>query len=294
METFKLNRWTGYVKKQKPCTNVNCSNLVWKGKYCSKCRQRKSRHGDVNIKLSRRKLEYDENIIQKNSPESHYFIGWIASDGYIDQKNNRVKLEICDKDVLDNFKRILNYSGEIKKSIKRKAHHKQAYRLNITNVKMTNDFVDIGIKQAKSKTIEMPKINKEHYYHFLRGLIEGDGSVICSKHYNKRKNKCRNRFFIFFNSASKKLVDSITELTEIKPTSTIILKNEGYDDAYRLVWTEEKALALCELIYKDSENLRLDRKYQKYLEYKAYREKRPSLKRLKGQKFPNWKLVSTL
>lgn len=268
MGILKTGRWTGYIKKQKPCSNTNCSNLIWNGKFCPKCRKRLRIHGNINTKLSRRKLEYNENILQENSPESHYFIGWIASDGYIDEKNNRVILEICDKEVLDNFKRILNYSGEIKVCNKRKGHHKQAYKLNISNVKMTKGFVDIGIKQAKSKTIEMSKINKVYYYHFLRGLIEGDGSVINSKSYDKRRNKYYDRFFIFFNSASKKLIDSITELTEIKPTSTIVLKNEGYDDAYRLVWADSKALALCKLLYKDSENLRLNRKYQQYLKHR--------------------------
>lgn len=263
MQVIKKNRWDGYIKTQKPCSNSNCKNLVWCGKYCPKCRKRLKVHGDINTKLSRRQLEYNENIVQDNSPASHYFIGWITSDGYIDEKYGGITLEICDKEILDRFKEILGYSGQIKVSNKRQKHHKQAYRLNLKSRKLTQDFVNIGIKQKKSKTIGMPKIDQKYYYHFLRGLIEGDGSIILDK---------RQRLFVFFNSASKKLIDSISNLTDIKPTSIITLKNEGYDNAYRLVWTDKKALELCEFLYKDSENLRLERKYQKYIQYKNLKE----------------------
>ena len=268
-ETIR-GRWTGYVKSQKPCSNPNCQVLVWKNKYCGKCQSRIARHGNFDTVLSRKTLEYDDNFLERNNEESHYFIGWIASDGYILEKPTKcVVLSITDKEILENFKERMGYSGEIKTYAKEKPHHKQQYKFTIGSKKMVQDFVNIGIRQKKSKTIEMPKINDKYFYHFLRGLIDGDGSIVISEYYtNKAKTNKGTRIFVFLNSASKKLLDSISERCDIKPTNMITLRNEGYDDCYRLTWTGQKALALCDLLYKDSENLRLTRKYNKYLEYK--------------------------
>lgn len=259
-------RWDNYVKTQKPCSNETCDSLVWKGKYCAKCRTRKSRHGNVNTILTKRQLEYNENFLKENSPQSTYFIGWVATDGYIDQTNNRVTLNICDKEILDNFKTILGYSGEIKVSNKRKEHHKQAYRLTLSNKELVKDFVNLGIKQRKSRTIELPKINDVNFYHFLRGAIEGDGSIIVSK------SEKSPRLFVFLNSGSLKFLEQIKERVNLGNNKILTLTYKtAHEPIYRLVWSGKYAEELCERLYKDSDNLRLDRKYQKYLEYKTLR-----------------------
>lgn len=219
--------------------------------------------------MGKRLLKYNENILKENSPQSTYFMGWVTTDGYIDQINNRVTLNICDKEVLDNFKTILGYSGEIKISNKRKAHHKQAYRLTLTNKELVKDFVNLGIRQKKSRTIELPEIDNQNFYHFLRGVIEGDGSVVVSKYLDKRRNQITNKLFVYLNSGSLKFLEQIKERVNLGNNKILTLTYKtAHEPIYRLVWSGKYAEQLCSLLYENSENLRLDRKYQKYLEYK--------------------------
>ncbi len=246
------NRWTGYIKKQKPCSNPECTTLVWKGKYCGKCYLRLHRHGDVNKVLSKRKLQYNEKFVATQTKESCWFIGWMASDGYIDEKNNRIRLEICDKEILEIISKLIEYNGTIKETKMRECHKKQPYRLQLGAKELVEDFVKIGIHQNKSKTLEMPTINPEFFYHFLRGVIEGDGSIV-------RIKDRTDRLFVFLNSASLKFLEQIANMVDL-PHKIRELK----PGVYRLVYWDNKAKELCERLYKDSEGIRLTRKYLKY------------------------------
>lgn len=271
--TIVKGRWDNHTKIQKPCLNEKCETLVWKGKYCAKCRARKNRTGDINGFIGNRKLKYNENILKENSSESNYFLGWIATDGYIDEKNNRVRIELCDIEPLEIIKRIIGYSGDIKLSTMRKTSKKQPYRLSISNKELVKDFVNLGIKQKKSRTIELPKIDDQNFYHFLRGVIEGDGSVVFNKYLDKRRNKITNKLFVFLNSGSLKFLEQIKERVNLGNNKILTLTYKtAHEPIYRLVWSGKYAEQLCSLLYKDSENLRLERKYQKYLDYKSIKE----------------------
>jgi hypothetical protein len=113
---------------------------------------------------------------------------------------------------------------------------------------MCQDFVDFGIRQRKSLTVKMPKIDDKYFYHFLRGVIEGDGSIIYHK----------NRLIVTINSGSLEFLQAINNIVGIN--SSIFKTNA----IYRIAYTGKYAKTLCELIYKDSEGLRLKRKYDKY------------------------------
>jgi hypothetical protein len=151
---------------------------------------------------------------------------------------------------LDIIKEKINYEGEVKQPKLRISSKKQSYLLQFCNKKMTSDFVSIGIKQNKSKTIEIPKINDKFFYHFLRGVIEGDGSII----------RDEKRLFVFLNSASKIFLEQIAN--KINLTYKIREMKSGL---YRLVYWNPHSEELCRRIYEDSEGIRLTRKYNKYI-----------------------------
>ncbi len=245
-----MGRWDGYVRKQKACSNTSCTNLVWKGTYCSKCKKRLRVHGDINKVLSKRKLEYNENFIEHQTKEACWFIGWITSDGYINEIHPAVSLEICDREPLEIIAKLMNYNGQIKEYRMRKNQKKQSYLLFFNDKKLVDDFVKIGIRQNKSKSIQMPIINPEFFYHFLRGVIEGDGSIVSSD----------NRQFVFLNSSSKIFLEQIALVVNL-PFKIREMKT----GVYRLVYWDKHANELCIRIYKDSDNLRLERKYKKWL-----------------------------
>lgn len=255
-----MARWDGYVKTQKPCSNEKCDNLVWKGKYCTKCYSRIRSSGDPNITRRVRHYKYNENFITEQTKETYWFLGWMASDGHVNKNLLNFSLEICDKEIVDKCKDLIGYTGEVKLRKAKKEKFKDSYRLLITNKKMTKDLVDFGITPAKSKTIQLPKIDDEDlFYHFLRGVIEGDGSLVTSQEYIKK------RLFIFLNSASKEFLEKIAERIGLK--YKIREKKKG---VWRLIYWDNKAIELCERLYKDSDGIRLQRKYDKYLDFSAH------------------------
>lgn len=118
-------------------------------------------------------------MIIKENPQFAYFLGWMYSDGCItkDRRCNSktVKIHINKKDseVLNCFDEIIDWS---------KGFDSEKY---ITLRKNNLEFAEIlenkyGVLQRKSyenkDNLHFPKLSKELYQYFLRGLFDGDGS----------------------------------------------------------------------------------------------------------------------
>lgn len=123
-----------------------------------------------------RKYSCNNDVFSKITPESCYWAGFLAADGCID--NHTLKIEISDKDRehLEKLKSFLEFSGDIKTSIKKE---KLYVRLNVTSVKIVEDLKNnFGIVPRKTFCLEPPpNVNNENIRHFIRGLIDGDGCI---------------------------------------------------------------------------------------------------------------------
>lgn len=244
----------------RPCDNLECDQTVLNTRICKRCSSRKLRHGNFNFIPRPRKHFFNQDLLKTETKETSWFLGWCASDGYVSEKKKYVKVEICDKEILENFARIFDYKEEIKvlKPRAGRNNRKQSYQLQLCSKILTEDIVRLGIKQKKSKTIEMPIISDEFFNHFLRGLIEGDGSIW----YQKR---CLKSLYICLNSASLLFLEQLSDRINLK--SNIRRMKPGL---YRLNYCGESARELASRIYQDSEGIRLERKYQKYQEHLSY------------------------
>jgi hypothetical protein len=253
-----MGRCDGYVKTQKPCSNKSCENLVWKGKYCSKCRQRLRRRGDINTVLPKKRTYFfNEKIFDTWNRESAWMLGWAITDGSIcSKKSIGLTFDLKDKEPLEIMRNIVNHDKEIV-SINDGRH----WRLTLKSVYLINRLRELGVGPAKSLTIKCPdNIPTEFISHFVRGVIEGDGSVIVDKN--------SNRLFVNINSASQAFIDGVEKLIPFKGSKFVQMKNR-INPLWRLSYTGKTALALCNWIYQDSTDLRLTRKYQKFLQYGA-------------------------
>ena len=115
----------------------------------------------------------------------------------------------------------------------------------------------------------MPEIKKELFWHFIRGLFDGDGTI--SKE-SKRKDGCL-RFGII---GSELIITKIKKIfieyglsdTKISVTK---YKNEIGKLCSILYYSFKDLKMIYDLIYKNSENLRLERKYIKFSTLKEYK-----------------------
>ncbi len=106
-----------------------------------------------------------------------YILGFIFADGcLVEYKNGYYGLDITSKDLkhLRQIKRQLKSGHKIGKK-------ERGYRIQIRNGGIYDDLLRLGLIPRKSKTVQFPRVPKEYSSHFIRGLFDGDGSVMVWK-----------------------------------------------------------------------------------------------------------------
>lgn len=142
----------------------------------------KLKEWNVEIRSKRYNALYSANVdyFEKiDTDQKAYFLGIIVSDGHV-SKRNTIMLTLKDIDVIEKWKTAINYNHDIK--IDRYGN----YYLNLTSKKMADDLRRIGLTNNKSYVMDIEKIvsyvPKEFERDFVRGLIDGDGSITIYKY----------------------------------------------------------------------------------------------------------------
>lgn len=117
-----------------------------------------------------------------DSPEKAYWLGFWCADGNVssDGKCIQVKLHARDRGHISKFIDTVGYHGQY--SVQQAVTNYGAYEyasLRITSRDMNADLVSHGCVPNKSKWLRPPTgVNKKLVSHFIRGMIDGDGSVV--------------------------------------------------------------------------------------------------------------------
>lgn len=122
---------------------------------------------------------YFDNI---DTERKAYWLGVIASDGSI-TTTNYFALSMTDKDVVEQLKIDLDYTGKVYKP-KVTKNKSIIYRINFSSKIFCDSLRKLGIKENKSLELDnFPTININLVKHFIRGYFDGDGSI--NVHTNK-------------------------------------------------------------------------------------------------------------
>ncbi len=221
-------------------------------------------------KLKIAKYPKNENYFNEiNSHSSAYWLGWLLTDGYMfDGRSKDIRLEIQSRDskLLEKFKKCLKSENPI---IHVTNNNKNNVKISLTSKNMVTDLKKLAMTQAKSHTLEFPKIKDEYFFSFLCGSIMGDGWISLNK--DKRGYL---KFTVAICSASKLFIKGILETS----------KRLGYPLNWRsditksgtvmhIAYTSNKSYAI-EILDKCFENigedLYLDRKYEMYKYVKQF------------------------
>ena len=134
--------------------------------------------------------KFDETIFDKiNSEEKAYWLGFLYADGAVGSTRNSVELSLKSSDIkhLEKFRDFLNFS--IDKHI---YQDNIRCRICVTNKHLKESLISLGCTPKKSLTITFPseqQVPKEFQKDFIRGYIDGDGSVMLNtKHTAGRIN----------------------------------------------------------------------------------------------------------
>jgi len=156
------------------------------------------------------------------STELAYIIGLLTTDGNLSNDGRHINMRSSDLQLLDTFKKCLHLTNKIAQSKNDSFAKKPCYRIQFSNVQLYKWLLKIGLFPNKTYIIKSLNIPKPYFRDFLRGHLDGDGSIITYKdYYNTFKNPeyVYTRLWVVFLSASethiKWIRDTIYRLTLI-------------------------------------------------------------------------------
>lgn len=205
------------------------------------------------------KYKIDQNFFNVWSKELAYFLGFFIADGHISLKSRTISIKIQKRDayILSKFLRLIKSNRPIK--------YEGGYpSLKVSNNLIIKRLIKLGCKPGDSINNSYPKtMPTKYFFHFLRGYIDGDGSIyICKSKKSRQKNVLRvtilgSREFL------QTLIKKISFYLEKRIEYTII-GNSHSKSLYRVTFNGQLARRLCYEIYKNCGDLYIKRKRKKF------------------------------
>lgn len=213
--------------------------------------------------------DYFENI---NTENKAYWLGFIAADGCVCKTRNKeesnvlaINLNIRDKKHLEKFAKEIGYSGEIK-TIEGRGFGENTLlaRLELNSIKLCADLKKLGIVPKKSLILRPPNIPEIFLKDWIRGYLDGDGSIVITKQDIVNIDFCGTIEVLDF-------IDNFLSLTKEHK------KNKRHPESDKNNWQfciggRMNAVKVLHKLYDNAE-MYLDRKYEKAIEVYSRFEK---------------------
>ncbi|MBU4251700.1 MAG: LAGLIDADG family homing endonuclease [Candidatus Omnitrophica bacterium] len=113
-------------------------------------------------------------------PNLWYLVGLITSDGCLSKDGRHVDITSSDYEFLSKIKNKFSLTNRI--GTKNKEKINLAYYIQISNKNFYDFLLSVGLIPNKSLTLGRLDVPKEFFNDFLRGLIDGDGSLRSWRH----------------------------------------------------------------------------------------------------------------
>ena len=139
-----------------------------------------------------------------------YTIGLIATDGNLSKDCRHIVITSKDEDLLKGVKKILNLSLKLTKKARSQEKEKKYFALQIGDVNFYKFLLNVGLTPKKSLTLDKIDVPDKYFKDFLRGVIDGDGSISSWIHKSNRNIQWSSRIF----SGSKLFINWLKEKTE--------------------------------------------------------------------------------
>jgi hypothetical protein len=213
-----------------------------------------------------------------------YFLGLLYADGCITQPkgNRQMKLHISlqeeDGYILQKFsKEVINREVVIRNPpVVQKMGWKKRATVTIISDKLCKKLISYGCKVNKSRVgMDFPEMEKSLIPHFIRGFLDGDGSIIFKKLNYKYKRKTSNprkdthkqqyKLKLAFCSTDKKFLEKVAECL---PTNKVYFASRLRKQLVHILWIEntEDVKNCLYYLYKNA-NYYFKRKHDKIEEF---------------------------
>lgn len=197
-----------------------------------------------------------------------YIIGLLVTDGNLSKDGRHITLRSSDIALLETFKLCLNIKTGTQRTYNNGFAVKPSYRIQFSDAQFYRWLMTIGLFPAKTYTIGEIKIPDQFFRDFLRGHLDGDGTILTyqDKYNTYRGRQYSNlRIFLYFISASKTHIDwlikkiyTLTQtqgsLTRKKPT------NPRASSLWRIKFSKRDSIKLLKWLYYQDDLPCLERK----------------------------------
>jgi hypothetical protein len=231
------------------------------------------------------KYKINEDYFKKIDTEyKAYILGFIFADGSVYQPSEsrqlvfRIGIQEEDSYILEKLSK--EAAGGNFHTVKTPSSIKKGYKpqvlVTISSNELCQDLIKLGCSIKKStRGMKFPKLNPELVRHFIRGFLDGDGSIILKKQtYNyKRKtshkipnpHKTRYKLRLAFCSTDKYFIEEIAKTLNV--LHYYIAEKQRSIMNY-ILWIENKKDVenSISILYNDSQYF-LERKYNKVIEF---------------------------
>ena len=227
-------------------------------------------HRNFNLtneqRIARRKYNVNDDYFEIiNSDDKAYFLGFIYADGYITTTEDKIGINISNKDIeiLEKFKEFTNAESPIKLYQQKQGYNIGEYyaRIIITSKKMKEDLIKHGVYENKTEKIKFPTtIDKQFYHSFIRGYFDGDGCITYGATL-KNGTKAFNVKIV----GTKSFLESINEILGTNVKLIKRYKNRDVDNYTITICGNSQLKRVLGKLYYNS-TVHMKRKHDKYLE----------------------------
>ncbi len=138
-----------------------------------------------------------------------YVIGLLATDGNLSIDGRHINFTSKDYELAVLFRTYLGLTVTIGKKSRGGGGEKKYFVVQCGDVIFYRFLLSIGLTPRKSKTISALKVPHNYFFDFLRGCIDGDGSIGVFTHPESKHPQLRVRLV----SASKPFLEWIKSVT---------------------------------------------------------------------------------
>jgi len=206
------------------------------------------------------------------SLELAYGLGLTATDGCLSRDRRHITFDSKDRDLVETYLRCVGRE-DARILPTRTRTGGRAYRAAISDASLYDWLFARGIRPAKSLTLGAVEVPPNLLPHFLRGLIDGDGTIYVLRHRPTPKrypDYWYVRLWTYFTSASRSHIEWLRdELRTSYGLNGYVERRvrKGRHDFYRLKFGKGDSLALLPMLYRDPGWPALQRKRRKWTSY---------------------------
>lgn len=165
-----------------------------------------------------------QNINYKWKSNLAYAIGLIATDGNLSKDKRHILFTTTDRQLANTFKECLGVKNKTMITPPSGFGKKHAYRINFGNVKFYQWLQKIGLMPKKTMLMGKLNIPDQYFVDFLRGHLDGDGSVFT---YTDKYMEYKGKRYTYHRLYTKFISTNFNQISWIRGKIKEILDIEG-------------------------------------------------------------------